>query len=50
MRFLSDSRGAEIPEWAGVVALLVVVLVLGVKPFRERLISFFQTLPGLMGI
>ena len=41
MQFVKDTRGGEIPEWAGIVGLLAFVLVGGFTLFRNQLNSFF---------
>jgi Flp pilus assembly pilin Flp len=50
MHFLTDTRGGEIPEWAGIVGLLALVLVGGFTIFRNQLNGFFRGLFGRMGI
>ena len=50
MRFLTDTRAAEIPEWAGIVGLLALVLVGGFTLFRNQLDSFFRGLFNRMGL
>ena len=49
-RFLNDRRAGEIPEWAGIVGLLALVLVGGFTFFRDQLDDFFSGLFNALGI
>lgn len=48
--FLNDRRAGEIPEWAGIVGLLALVLVGGFTIFRNQLNNFFARLFNMMGL
>lgn len=50
LRLVKDTRGGEIPEWAGIVGLLAFVLVGGFTLFCGQLDSFFRGLFGKLGL
>jgi len=50
LRFVEDTQGGEIPEWAGIVGLLALVLTGGFVAFRNQLNSFFGGMFRRLGL